>query len=680
MSVRELGGEVATHSQRWISRLARAASCAALVVFTACPESPAPGEPNPGRILVQTSPSQRLAQGATAIYTVTVERRNFSGSVTLSVPTGSLPDGVTVEFDPQVLTGGETQSLARISASPTTPVQYLSDPQSTTIYIDATAPGGLKTTGLLSVKLVASSLAGVTVQTAPTQLRLPVGGAPAEALVTIQRQGNYSGPVSLSVEGGSTEFRGFVATTTPVAGVPDTWLLRVTQTDVAKIIENSVANETVDGVSLNAQGNGLPLVRQQFVVYFDRPFISPTISRALSLAAGQQDVLSIQMGRSPTMSGNVSLAVINPPSGVTVTFDQNPTANEVVGVTVAASNNVVPGDYSVVVRATPAASSLARDVDRVIQVTVLPRVTYTLSVPSLTLAAGVNTSGAFGVSRSGGATPFPVTVSFSTATGLALPNGMTITLDDNPVTSAGTTMRVSTAFTTPPGIYNLRAVGASPNLAAVVTPFTVIVTPVGTGSAVTRLLLDPQNAQITAPATQQYSVRLFDASGAVIVPVSGGAIEYSSSDPNVASINVSGVVNGFAAGPTIITARYMRNGTEIARSSTPLTVFAAGSAGHYGSTTMSVQGNVRTIRRGESMTFQIVVRNVAGGQVTSGVTPTVSSSNSGVISVVPTVGPNNTPGYFYDMTAAFAAPLGTDVRIRYDVTGAGGELVIRVVP
>ena len=145
MSVRELGGEVATHSQRWISRLARAASCAALVVFTACPESPAPGEPNPGRILVQTSPSQRLAQGATAIYTVTVERRNFSGSVTLSVPTGSLPDGVTVEFDPQVLTGGETQSLARISASPTTPVQYLSDPQSTTIYIDATAPGGLKT-------------------------------------------------------------------------------------------------------------------------------------------------------------------------------------------------------------------------------------------------------------------------------------------------------------------------------------------------------------------------------------------------------------------------------------------------------------------------------------------------------------------------------------------------------
>jgi len=207
-------------------------------------------------------------------------------------------------------------------------------------------------------------------------------------------------------------------------------------------------------------------------------------------------------------------------------------------------------------------------------------------------------------------------------------------------------------------------------------------------SNVARIELEPKNAEITAPATQQYRVSFFDAAGARIAIESGGTVEYTSSRPTTASINAStGLATGIAADVPTITARYLRNGVFIRSDASPLTVYAANTPGHFGSALISTNNNnTRTLRPGESLLFQLIVRNTAGVQVTSGVTPapTVSSSSSGVTIAACTPGVpqcNGVPsGYFFVMTAAANATVGSNVRIRYDIIGAGGEITMTITP
>ena len=77
---------------------------------------------------------------------------------------------------------------------------------------------------------------------------------------------------------------------------------------------------------------------------------------------------------------------------------------------------------------------------------------------------------------------------------------------------------------------------------------------------------------------------------------------------------------------------------------TPLTVYAAASAGHNDSAVISMNnGNFRTLRLDEALLFRLIVRTVAGVQVTSGVTPaqTVSMSSGSATIALCTLGAGN---------------------------------------
>lgn len=671
--------------------LQRMVGCLALLGLTACPSEPIPGEVFIPTLTLRISGEQRVAQGAATVFTAFIERESFTGPVELSTA-AELPSGVSVEFDPKILPAGVSDAVIRVAVSPTAPVEYVANPAVTIIPIVAVGPGTLKGKSDVRVVLTASSLAGVTLNVTPPRIQV-LFGEEGDFLITLARQGNYRGAVSVAPK--AADALGFGATITPVNGVSDTWRMHVAPTDMGKMLSiiNLLGGDGLVPFSWEvvATPTGLTPVSVTATADVQLPFFFPSAQRNPIIVAGQRDSVLVVMQRSVRFTAPITMTIDEAPPGITATFVPNPVVDDAAFLKLDVSASVAPGEYTVAYTGTPPASSGAVAKSRRIGVTVTapaPVPTFTLSAPTVTVPAGSSKSETFTVTRAGGFSG-AVNVAFASVNpganpnGAALPTGMSVSLGQNPVSQGTTTLQVSTTSATPAGSYELRAsgVGVGTGAPTASTTFTVIVTPPVPQSIVTRVLLEPANAEITAPATQQYAVRLYDASGALVTSEVGGTVEYRSSRTAVATINAStGLATGVAPDTTTITARYVRNGVIIAQDATPLTVYAAGSAGHYGSATMSTAGNVRTIRRGESVMFQIIVRNAAGTAITSGVNPapTVVSSNPGVIGITSITGP--VPGYFFDMTAAFAAPLGTEVRIRYDVMGAGGELVIRVVP
>jgi hypothetical protein len=667
-----------------------------LVTMTACQEECAEemAAPKATALTMAASPNeQRVAQGATTLFTVTVARTSFTGAVTLSAPASGLPSGVTVDFDPQTLAAGVFQSTMRVSVSPNAPVQYVADPPRVPIPIVATGPDGLTANAAPQVQIVPSSLAGITLNVTPSSFSL-LAGESADALVTVARQGNYNGPVTLTM---AQQYEGMTTSLTPVSGVPDTWRVRVTASDPDGL--RLALSQLLGGAPFNyvfrATPQGIAPIETKMDVLVVFPFYFPTPERDARVEVGGQDVVRVALARSRGLTAPITMVVDSAPAGISGTFAPNPVVDDITSLTVRAAATVAPGEYRIRLKSTPPTGLGLLELQVRMKVMVVPPPTTeppcVFSMTGLTVVAGNTVSGTLSVARAAGFTG-GVSVAVGPATGSAIPTGMSFTFGQSPLQQASTTLQVITTAATPPGNYALQVNGTSLNGACTSGAFTVVVSPAvmpppppPPTSAVTRIVIEPTNAEITAPATQQYTARLYNASGAVMSAETGGTIEYSASNGtpsnNVATINpTTGLATGVSAGTITITARYVRNGVQVVQDATPLLVYAAGTSGHYGSATMSTNGNVRTVARGDSVLFQIIVRNTAGAAVTSGVNPepTVSSSNPGAISVRSTTGP--VAGYFFWMKAAPGATLNTEVRIRYDVNGAGGELLIRVAP
>lgn len=638
---------------------------------------------DPTRLELHASSSpneQNVAQGATTVFTVTVRRIGFSGPVSLSTIASTVPAGVTVQFNPSTLAEGVNEATASFSASPTAATVYGSQPPLKIVQFIASGPGGLVDTTDLRARIVPSSQAGVTLNVTPSSFSL-VKGETKEGLVTIARQGNYTGRVTVDF---SSVFLNITSKITPVPNVPDTW--RISFTSV-----NPPPQQLGDPMPfvVEAALEGLKdTVRVGVPVLLVRPEFTPSVLHGVSMEPNATDTVTVRLLRSRGFDSPITLAVETAPPGITGTFVSNPALDDASLLTVRVAPTVEPGEYRIRIRGTAPASSGAADAFAEIGVVVNQPSNggFSMTPPNMNVVAGGNVNSIFNVTRTGGFTA-PIAVEFSrvtspTVSNAPLPSGMTISLADNPVTLNFTTIRLNTALTTPPGTYQLRALGTSVGGRTVSALFTVVVTPVTPQTNVVRMILEPSNAEITAPATHQFTARLFDATGSVIAVENGATLRFSSSNPTIASVNdTTGIATGIASGATTITARYSKNGVQLLQETTSLLVYGPGSSGHYGSATMSTAGNVRTIRPGESIMFQIIVRNTSGAPVTSGVSPVpvVSSSSPSVVRI-DRLATGPVPGYFFDMTAAFGAPIGSEIRIRYDVTGAGGELVMRVVP
>ncbi len=677
---------------RAFERLARrafrlAAFAASIGALGACVTKDGVTEAQEARMVVVASPSeQRVAQGAVTLFTVVADRIGFTGDIRLSVDTFTVPTGVTVEFDPAVLTSGVIQSTARVSVSANAPVQYVADPPVSNIRVRATGPGLLRDSTLLKLRLVPSNLAGITTNVTPGDVTMLVGEI-GEALVTIARQGNYSGAVSMAIAPAAGSSGSILAPTiTPVAGVADTWRVRFFANDQSKVLQYfQLAALTPElRFVIQATPAGLAPVSTQMRVFFTVNRFTPQNTATAKIAAGSQATVDIGLNKSPRFTQPITMSLENLPAGITGSFSPNPAVDDVASLTLRVATNVAPGKYTVGVLGVPVAEAFASEQRTTVEVEVTPFVAYRFTLPSVSVAAGSDTTAPVSITRNNGfAGPVQVTLQpFG-----ALPAGMTVSLVQNPITASSTSLRVTTTSATPPGQYLFAVTGKSAGVDDVESSLTVTVVAPPITSSVARIEIEPRNAEITAPVTQQYRVMFYDAAGNRTTVESGGRLVFSSSQPNVATVDTTtGLATPANPGVTTITARYLRNNVLIRTDATPLTVYAMNSPGHYGSATLSTNNNnQRTLRPGESLLFQLIVRNASGTPVTSGVTPAPTiTSSSGSVSIVPCA-PGVpqcpvTPGYYYIMTAAANATVGSTVRIRYDVMGAGGEITMTIVP
>ncbi|MEP6835763.1 MAG: Ig-like domain-containing protein [Gemmatimonas sp.] len=734
-----------------------------------CGGNSSPAEPQ-SLSLVAAPTAQQIAQGASATYTITVNRTGFTGPVSLGVADTDVPAGVSVTFTPSVVPAGSTTAIATVGVAPNALVSYDANGVLTDQYVPLVATGGegLRATALMRYTPRFSSQAGITMNISPPIFVLNPGDT-GDATITIARQGSYSGRVTLSFAG---TMSGVTTSITPTAGVADSYRLRFATTQSA--VRGTSANFDISAVA-----EGLNTITTRVGVSIRLPIFVPSVLHATRMRANESDTVTVLLGRSAGFTAPIALEIDSGRVGLTGTFAPNPAVDDASLLTIRAASDVPQGDYKVRVHGTPPAGSGASEGFTRVTVTVDPiavQGSYTLSAPNVSVVAGNTATATFGVTRSGGFSP-AVNVALLRAGGVAVPTGLSITLDQNPITQTSTAMRVVTTTATPEGTYTFVATGTSPGAPTVTANFNIVVnappratsitvaklvtgipqattsetltlggtmslipvvldqngqpmtsetvtwstsnatvatisntglvTALAAGtttltatsntnvavrttvaitvaaaptSVVARVELEPQNAEITAPATLLYSVALYNAAGARTTGDAGGSIAYSSSNTAVATINATtGIATGVSAGTTTITVKYLQSGVLVKQDASTLTVYASGSVGHYGSTSISTAGNARTLRAGEQMLFQIFVRDVAGNLKTTGVTPApvVTTSNTSVATITASPAPD---GYFYTVNVAANAAVGTTFKIRFDVTGAGGEIVITVVP
>ncbi len=153
--------------------------------------------------------------------------------------------------------------------------------------------------------------------------------------------------------------------------------------------------------------------------------------------------------------------------------------------------------------------------------------------------------------------------------------------------------------------------GATSNVASATTT----VPPVASVS------LTPTTAAVLTGATQAFTATLRDAAGATLT---GRAVNWSSSNTGVASVNSSGIATGVAAGTATITATSEgRSGTATLTVSVPAPAPVA---------TVTLAPTTATITTGTTRSFVPTLRDSAGA-VLSGRSVTWSSSNTAVATV-----------------------------------------------
>ncbi len=205
-----------------------------------------------------------------------------------------------------------------------------------------------------------------TLSVSPTPVNLTPGQS-TYVTATLTPSGGFSGSVSLTISGTPT---GVSAAATPAALSGTTVASRIdlTATGAAAIGSSTV---TVTGTSGSQQATAT------FTLNIENPpDYSVSGPGAASIASGATGDVTLNINRS-NFSGGVTLALVNPPGGITATFSPAPTTGNSAVMTVNVASTVAPALYALTIRAT--ASGLT-DRTTTLQLTVIPPVTASNNV------------------------------------------------------------------------------------------------------------------------------------------------------------------------------------------------------------------------------------------------------------------------------------------------------------
>ena len=317
----------------------RGTAATLLIALAACSggtETPGGGDPSNGTVTISAVPtSVALTTGGTRSVTLTIVRTNRTDALTLSA-TG-LPTGVTVAFNPAVLTGSTLSSTATFTTD-----------------IDAPAPVGA------GIQINVSAADGLVVASVLLQ------GSVSRPTLFVTRTGTGSGTVT-SNPGGincgaacSTNYApGTIVTltATPAAGSAfGGWSgggCSGTATTCAITMTGGVASTTVIA-TFNSTA-------QSFSVS-----VTPTTA---ALPQGGNTTATVNITRLNGYAGAVTLTTSGAPSGLTVSSNPSSTTGNTATLNVAATTAVAVGNYPLTVSATGAGITGAQTTTLNVQVT-----------------------------------------------------------------------------------------------------------------------------------------------------------------------------------------------------------------------------------------------------------------------------------------------------------------------
>lgn len=293
--------------------------------------------------------------------------------------------------------------------------------------------------------------------------------------VTISRGGSFNGTVSLSVSG-------------LPAGVTGTFApSSLDGTQTSSVLTLSAATSAVAGnatLTVSASGSGVTTQTGTIQLVIVQPAITilatPT---ALTIVAGATGSSTISIGRSAGYTGAVTLALDNPPAGITGSFNPSPTTANSSALTLTVGASVTPGTYPVTVKAS-APGAADKTLALTLTITAALPIGFSMGVDPVEfeLPAGNGWSG-YGVVSVQRLNGFAgaVTVSISSPVG-AVGSAVAPTPSTIAAGETMTNMFALAAGGTAPGVYPVTVKVTAPGFAEQTTQVRLRVSPPSSGS------------------------------------------------------------------------------------------------------------------------------------------------------------------------------------------------------
>lgn len=273
---------------------------------------------------------------------------------------------------------------------------------------------------------------------------LPAGGATA-VTISIARGGSFAGNVTLTVSGLPSGVTGSFVPATLDASTTSAVL------NLAALTSAAVGTSTL---TVTATGTGVTAQTATATLTVTQPAISIAATpAALSIMAGVTGQTTVSIGRSSGYTAAVTLALDNPPAGITATFNTSPTTANSSVVTVSVAATVVAGSYPVTIKAT-APGAADKTVSLSLTVTPSLPIGFTASVDpvefELPAGQGWGANGIVTVQRANG---FTGAVTFSVQ-GLSFPAFVGITPSSLPASQTQANMLSLAVDGATPGVYS----------------------------------------------------------------------------------------------------------------------------------------------------------------------------------------------------------------------------------
>ena len=444
---------------------------AATLGLTACGggKTDPPSGPSASITVTANPASLSVEQGAGGTVVITLVRGGgYTGTVTATVE--GLPAGITVTFNPASLSGSATSTTATVA------VAVAVAPGTYNATIRASGSGVGDATGSYSITVTARP--DFSLSATPAALSIPAGLS-ATSLVTITRN-NFTAPVTMTLDNPPA---GITAVFTP-ASVTDTTRIALT-----------VAKTVVPGdYPVTVTGTAAPGAKTTVITVTVTPEPSYTLAiapAAAEIIQGGQGTATVTLTRT-NFTGPVTLALDNPPAGVTATFVPAAPTGTTSVMTVTVAGSVVPGLTNLSIKGTASGVPSVRAAtppspapgDRAAPfgLTVVPA---SLSLPaSVTIAQGSQAGVTVSITRAALFTG-PVTLSVA-----GRPSPTQISFTPTVVAGATSTMTV-TPNGTPVGTYPLIINGATGTAGDPTARIDLIVTSPANGSAGNFKFCDP---------------------------------------------------------------------------------------------------------------------------------------------------------------------------------------------